>query len=1024
MVANIGGFTQGMDKAERELDRSTRNMQRQAEARATAIKQAFADMAAGIAAPLAAAFSVNAIAGFTTQLARTGQEIQRFATIAGTSAVEFQRWSAGAKQAGIDAAGMADIFKDVQEKVGDFVVTGGGELKDFFEGIAAQAGVTAEAFRNLSGPQALQLFYSTLEKAGVTQSEAIFYLEGLASNSSQLIPLLRDNAAGLNEAADGAARLGGILSDETVAASAAFAKSLDDLQVMTTSLQNTVASYLIPSLDAAAQWMLHFAQTGGSAELAAWALQQALDVVILGAAGVATAFEAIGKTVGAITAQLEMLGRLDFEGALGVGNAYIEDMAQSGQRLSDLFNKLFLDAGESAGRASTAVANLARPTAALVAPMTSAGKATREAAGATDDYADALKALDQEMQAVAKEEARRVEEARADVKATLDQVKAQKEAMQEYGLTASALGYLRAARLQDAAASLEQRAAQEETTNPAVAEAYREQAAALRELADLKQLEGVQQGAAELAADMQQRADEIGDYLSDALFDAFQDGKGFAKGLKDTLVSYFKSMILKPILAPISAGIAGMMTPGSASGSTGSATGIMDLFSSAGSLFGMTGVGASAGSLVASNMVGMMGGDALGTMIGMNSVNWGMAGGGGIMGGIGAALPWIGLGLGLVSLLSGAFKKPSNKAALGEVDLGTGELGNLGNMTGKKQAPQETMDARTLLLQALGTVGGALGASGSVRVDVGGRDGIQAAFGDEEMQSYGKDVAEALRDMYQRMLDDTEGVSSEFRGIVESMLETAPEQIAAFVAVVKDDFSVLMTEGEKFGKVQERLTQAFADLGFQVPQNVDEFRALADGLDLTTEEGRTLYGQLVALAPAFGQVEAAIRQIRDQIRDLNASSIRTLETAGMTNEEKYSFIDKELAADLDALRSATDPAQVSKLFSEINAGVMEAFSLLDEYQQKGLKSEFIDILREAEALANERLTVGGTITETEPQDVAGAVSGAMAGPANTIQTAGQAMQSAAQAIAAAVGGIPDRIVVQSHVSVSVPEVGR
>lgn len=176
------------------------------------------------------------------------------------------------------------------------------------------------------------------------------------------------------------------------------------------------------------------------------------------------------------------------------------------------------------------------------------------------------------------------------------------------------------------------------------------------------------------------------------------------------------------------------------------------------------------------------------------------------------------------------------------------------------------------------------------------------------------------------------------------------------------------------------------------------------------------------VAPAFGQVEAAIRQVREQIRDLNASSIRTLEMVGMNDRQKYGYIDKEIAADLEAPRSATDPAQVSKLFGEINAGVMEAFNLIPESMQKGMSGQFIDILKEADALANERLQVRGTAQE--PRDVSIAVAEGLAGPASTMQGAGQAMLTAAERIAAAVGGMPDRFVIENRVSVVMPEVGR
>jgi hypothetical protein len=85
---------------------------------------------------------------------------------------------------------MSDILKDVNDRIGDFMQTGGGPMADFFENIAPKVGVTAEQFARLSGPEALQLYVDSLEKAGLSQQEMTFYLEAMASDTTALIPLL------------------------------------------------------------------------------------------------------------------------------------------------------------------------------------------------------------------------------------------------------------------------------------------------------------------------------------------------------------------------------------------------------------------------------------------------------------------------------------------------------------------------------------------------------------------------------------------------------------------------------------------------------------------------------------------------------------------------------------------------------------------------------------------------------------------------------------------------------------------
>lgn len=61
-------------------------------------------------------------------------------------------------------------------------------LRDFFEKVAPRVGVTADQFARLSGPEALQLYVDTLERAGLSQQEMTFYLEAMASDATRAFP--------------------------------------------------------------------------------------------------------------------------------------------------------------------------------------------------------------------------------------------------------------------------------------------------------------------------------------------------------------------------------------------------------------------------------------------------------------------------------------------------------------------------------------------------------------------------------------------------------------------------------------------------------------------------------------------------------------------------------------------------------------------------------------------------------------------------------------------------------------------
>lgn len=235
LIAKTGGFVAGMDKAER----SSQKWRRQVEKNAAA---------AGAAIGAATAVAAGAMAVLIKSSINNAAEIENFAKLAGSSTTEFQKFAAGARTVGVESDKLSDILKDVNDKVGDFLVTGGGPLKDFFEQVAPKVGVTAEQFRNLSGPQALGLYVDTLEKAGANQQEMTFFLEAIANDATLLAPLLRNGAKEMRGLADEAESLGLILSEETIAGAKQFNDDLDLLGRVVGGVGQEIAADLLPHL--------------------------------------------------------------------------------------------------------------------------------------------------------------------------------------------------------------------------------------------------------------------------------------------------------------------------------------------------------------------------------------------------------------------------------------------------------------------------------------------------------------------------------------------------------------------------------------------------------------------------------------------------------------------------------------------------------------------------------------------------------------------------------------------------------
>lgn len=149
-----------------------------------------------------------AVAGVTASFAvmassavNSAKELDAQAKLAGVTVEEFQALSYAYGQFNISQEKFADISKDVQDKLGDFLATGAGPFKDFFEQVAPKVGLTADALKNLSSSEVLIAVKKAMDDANVSAKEQVFYMESLANDATLLIPALEDNGAAINSLA-------------------------------------------------------------------------------------------------------------------------------------------------------------------------------------------------------------------------------------------------------------------------------------------------------------------------------------------------------------------------------------------------------------------------------------------------------------------------------------------------------------------------------------------------------------------------------------------------------------------------------------------------------------------------------------------------------------------------------------------------------------------------------------------------------------------------------------------------------
>jgi len=239
LLAETASFERDLGKAERMAAKRSSEIARTMGAVGSAV---------GAALGTAAAAAGAAVVSWTREIGELSTQYERFAQLSGTSSQNFQRMAAGATLVGVEHEKLADILKDVQDKIGDFAQNGGGAMKDFFDNIAPRVGVTAEQFRKLSGPEALGLYFKSLERANLSQAELTFYMEAIASDSAKLIPMLKNNSAGFRQWGDAAQAAGAIIGTDTAKAMAELRRVTEQADLAFLGVKVQVAEGVIPTL--------------------------------------------------------------------------------------------------------------------------------------------------------------------------------------------------------------------------------------------------------------------------------------------------------------------------------------------------------------------------------------------------------------------------------------------------------------------------------------------------------------------------------------------------------------------------------------------------------------------------------------------------------------------------------------------------------------------------------------------------------------------------------------------------------
>jgi uncharacterized membrane protein YgcG len=337
IVAKIGGFERGMDKAEREAQKRSKAIAKAVEdASAIAITAFGALAAAGVAAFAVLNRQADNIAGFqdlAEKIGDTATAVASLKTASDVSGISLETVSAASVRLTASLSKTSDESKGVGEAIG-------------------QLGLNFQDFKNLSPVEQIDAVAQAMNGLEDGSKKTAIAVQLFGKSGAELIPFL-------NDLADGSERQTK-LTEEQIRQADEYTKANARLKSEFESFLQLQTGEALPVLTQVQQVLSEIAKNEATIEVVTATLGVALKAAIVifqtvavVASDVGFVFLSVGREIGAWAAQIAALGRGDLAGFSAISDAVKEDAARARKELDD-FQARIMSIGQPGNGGSSA----------------------------------------------------------------------------------------------------------------------------------------------------------------------------------------------------------------------------------------------------------------------------------------------------------------------------------------------------------------------------------------------------------------------------------------------------------------------------------------------------------------------------------------------------------------------------------------------------------------------------------------------------------------------------------------------
>lgn len=165
---------------------------------------------------------------------------------------------------------------------------------------------------------------------------------------------------------------------------------------------------------------------------------------------------------------------------------------------------------------------------------------------------------------------------------------------------------------------------------------------------------------------------------------------------------------------------------------------------------------------------------------------------------------------------------------------------------------------------------------------------------------------------------------------LDTATASAQDKVDALNKVVNDYYSSFFTQQEQFDDLKKSLTGAFAGFGLNLPDSKPAFRALVEGIDVTTAAGQAMFATLMGLASSASSYYSALDQTAKDAQDAAEQAAQKFSealTQGVT--ASFSAVQRAITAQQKATTDAYNArvASLNDMLSTANTRVTDLTSV-------------------------------------------------------------------------------------------------